>query len=77
MSTHDARLVEGLEDVDVWVCGEGEGGVRHLPSPNGFGRYRDAVALEVEERVKRASAAVKQRRGGLKERAAGRGGKER
>lgn len=29
--------------------------------------------LKVEERVKRASAAVKQRRGGLKERAAGRG----
>lgn len=76
VSTHDARLVEGLADVEVWVCGEGETGVRVLPSPNGFAKYRDAVAREVEAKVNRASAAVAQRRGGLKERAAGRGKKK-
>ena len=76
VSTHDARLVEGLEDVETWVCGEGETGVRLLPSPNGFERYRQAVAAEVEERVRRASAAQKRRRGGLRERAEGRGKKK-
>ena len=25
-STHDARLVEGLDECEVWVCGEGKGG---------------------------------------------------
>ena len=25
VSTHDARLVEGLEECEVWVCGPGEG----------------------------------------------------
>lgn len=41
---------KGLQDVEVWVCGEGPGGIRRLPSPNGFGKYRDAVALEVGTR---------------------------
>ena len=68
----------------VWVVG-GDGtttlpstnadtssGVRVLPNPNGFNRYRQAVALEVEQRVARAHAQSIKRRGGLKERAAGR-----
>ena len=74
VSTHDARLVEGLDECEVWVCGEGETGVRVLPRPNGFARYRDAVEREVEEKVERASAEAKKRKSGLKDRAKGRGG---
>ena len=88
VSTHDARLVEGLEDCEVWVCGTEAGtkkagkqggeagagsGVRRLPA-GGFARYRDAVAQEVEERVRRANAEAARRKKGLKERAAGRAG---
>ena len=28
VSTHDARVVEGLDECEVWVCGEGKGGLR-------------------------------------------------
>ena len=76
VSTHDARLVDGLEECEVWVCGEGASGVRALPSPNGFAKYRDGVAAEVERRVERANQQAATRRGGLKERAAGRAGKK-
>ena len=62
VSTHDARLVEGLDECEVWVCGEGEGGVRKLPSPGGFAKYRDAVAAEVEARVEAARAKAAARR---------------
>ena len=62
MSTHDARLVEGLDECEVWVCGEGEGGVRRLPTPGGFAKYRDAVAAEVENRVEAARAKAASRR---------------
>ena len=37
----------------MWVCGEGATGLRALPCPNGFAKYRAAVAREVEERVSR------------------------
>ena len=62
VSTHDARLVEGLDECEVWVCGEGEGGVRRLPTPGGFAKYRDAVAAEVENRVEAARAKAASRR---------------
>jgi hypothetical protein len=51
-------------------------GVRVLPSPNGFGKYRDGVAAEVERRVERANQQAASRRGGLKERAVGRASKK-
>jgi|AntAceMinimDraft_1070359.scaffolds.fasta_scaffold26926_2 hypothetical protein len=41
------------QDAEVWVCGEGATGLRALPCPNGFAKYRAAVAREVEERVSR------------------------
>lgn len=62
VSTHDARLVEGLDECEVWVCGEGKGGLRVLPENGGFGKYRDAVAAEVEARASRAAAAANERR---------------
>ena len=40
----------------------------------GFGKYRDAVAAEVEERVRRANTEATRRKKGLKERAASRAG---
>ena len=61
MSTHDARVVEGLDECEVWVCGEGRGGLRVL-ADGGFGKYRDAVAAEVEARASRAAAAANERR---------------
>ena len=61
VSTHDARVVEGLDECEVWVCGEGKGGLRVL-ADGGFGKYRDAVAAEVEARASRAAAAANERR---------------
>ena len=60
ISTHDARVVEGLDGCEVWVVGStgkqsGDAiyGIEILP-PGGFGKYRAQVALEVEEKVERA-----------------------
>lgn len=64
VSTHDARVVEGLDECEVWVCGEGgKGGLRVLADGKiGFGKYRDAVAAEVEARASRAVLAANERR---------------
>ena len=76
VSTHDARVVEGLDECEVWVCGEGgKGGLRVLADGKiGFGKYRDAVAAEVEARASRAVLAAANERRRL---AKGRGEKRR
>ena len=63
VSTHDARVVEGLDECEVWVCGEGEGGIRILRDGNGgFSKYRDEIAAEVEARATRAGDVARERR---------------
>ena len=59
VSTHDARVVEGLEESEVWVVGStgrqsnGSTGIEVLPR-GGFQKYRAQVALDVETKVEKA-----------------------
>ena len=77
VSTHDPRVVEGMEDADVWVVGGGAGGdvggsggeaifggVRDLGRLGGFEKYRAAIEADVEARVEAVEAKAAERRGG-------------
>ena len=56
VSTHDARLVEGLDECEVWVCGEGR---RRAATPDA-GRVR-----EIQRRRRRGGG--ESRRGGARQ----------
>ena len=83
VSTHDPRVVEGMEDADVWVVGGGAGGgvggsggeaifggVRDLGRLGGFEKYRAAIEADVEARVEAAEAKAAERREGRRRRGA-------
>lgn len=56
--SHDARLISALE-CELWVCGEGETGVR--VERRGFDRYRSDILKAVEQRAQEAAQAAEER----------------
>jgi len=72
VASHDSRLVDGMLDCEVWVCGVGDTGVCVLPARTGFDKYRQSVAQEVEDRAAMAAVRAEHRRSGLHARAAAR-----
>ena len=79
VSTHDARLAEGLEDAEIWLVGRkgsatgvdvlGRAGDGTKP----FARYRARVAAEIEAEAERARRDAERKRLGAKEKSARRG----
>jgi ATP-binding cassette subfamily F protein 1 len=75
VSTHDARLAEGLDDADIWLVGA-EGSTTGVDvlgragDAKPFARYRARVAAEVEAATEETKRRAAQRRRGAKERGA-------
>ena len=79
VSTHDARLAEGLEDAEIWLVGRkgsatgidvlGRAGDGTKP----FARYRARVAAEIEAEAERARRDAERKRLAAKEKSARRG----
>ena len=75
VSTHDARLAEGLDDAEIWLVGA-EGSTTGVDvlgragDAKPFARYRARVAAEVEAATEETKRRAAQRRRGAKERGA-------
>ena len=75
VSTHDARLAEGLNDAEIWLVGA-EGSTTGVDvlgragDAKPFARYRARVAAEVEAATEETKRRAAQRRRGAKERGA-------
>jgi ATP-binding cassette subfamily F protein 1 len=73
VSTHDARLAEGLEDAEIWLIGQkgSKTGVDVLGNTGDgkkpFAKYRERVATEIEAEADRVSRDAQRKRLGAKE----------
>ena len=73
VSTHDARLAEGLEDAEIWLIGQkgSKTGVDVLGNTGDgkkpFAKYRERVATEIEAEADRVSRDAERKRLGAKE----------